>query len=92
MFIAIHLMPAVCPLRALTSCLFRFPKILMDYQRLFPGKDHKSRFNCLLQDCFIKYKDNYQAIGDDMTELGSHSIRKGVATYYCAKAHPRPPL
>ena len=84
------LMSAICPLRALTSYLFWFPKILMDYQRLFPGEDQKSRFNCLLHECFVKYKDKYQVNRDDATQLGSHCIRKGVDTYCCSAPHPGP--
>ena len=64
----------------------------MDYQRLFPGIDQKSRFNCLLHEWFITYKDKCQANGDDVTKLGSHSIRKGAATYCCAAAYPAPSI
>ena len=66
------LMLAACPLKAFASFLY-FPKIFMVYQRLFPGKDQQSTFDCLLHECFIKYKANYQANGDDATELGSHT-------------------
>lgn len=86
------IMPAVCPLRALSSYLLRFPNIVMEHHKLFPGKDQKKRFNRLLNDVFMEHEDKYQANGDDVSDLGSHSIRKGGATYCCAAANPAPPI
>ena len=34
----------------------------------------------------------FQSIYVDITTLGSHSIRKGAATYCCAGVHPGPPI
>ena len=81
------LMPSVCPLRAITSYLFCWWD-----QRVFAGKDEKSRFKRLLHECFIKYKDKHHTNEKDMTELGSHSIRKGAETYCCTLLHPRSPI
>ena len=33
----------------------------MDYNSFFHGKDQKSRSDCLLHECFIKYNNKYQA-------------------------------
>ena len=86
------ILPAVCPLRALSSYLLRYPNILMEHHKLFPGKDQKKRFNRLLNEVFVEHEDKYQANGDDVSDLGSHSIRKGGATYCCAAANPAPPI
>ena len=37
--------PSVFPLQALASYLLVFPSILVDGNKLFPGKDQKKRFN-----------------------------------------------
>ena len=34
----------------------------------------------------------YQTLFVDPDEIGSHSIRKGAATYCCAGVHPGPPI
>ena len=49
-------------------------------------------FFCLPQMCFIKYIDKYQANGNNVTELGLHSIRKGAATQCREEVRPAPPL
>ena len=34
----------------------------------------------------------FQSISVDISEIGSHSIRKGGATYCCTGAHPGSPI
>ena len=34
----------------------------------------------------------YETLFVDPKEIGFHSIRKGVTTYYCAGVHPDPPI
>ena len=86
------LAPAVCALRALASYLVIFPKMLIDDNCLFPRTQQKSRFNRLLYEVLMKHEAIFQAHGTDPTEIGSHSIRKGAATYCCAGAIPGPPI
>ena len=37
-------------------------------------------------------EEDFQSIYVDINEIGSHSIRKGAATYCCAGVHPGPPI
>ena len=41
---------------------------------------------------FNNNKDLYRAKHVDPDELGTHSVRKGAATYCCAGVHPGPPI
>ena len=82
---------SICPLRALASYLLVFPSIFVDENKLFPGKDQKKHFNT----CFHRVTNPihaYMKEHGDPKELGSHSIRKGAATYCCAGVHPTPPI
>ena len=84
--------PSVCPLRAMASYLFLFPNIATDGHKLFPGPKQRGRFNRLFHEFLMKHKDTYLDNGQDPTLLGTHSIRKGAATYCCAGVVPGPPV
>ena len=88
------LIPAVCPLRALSSYLMVFPDILNEGVRVFPGgDDQKKRFNRLFNECLERNSEDFMTkLGVDYTEIGTHSIRKGAATYCCSGVHPGPPI
>ena len=86
------LTPAVCPLRALACYCMIFPKVLIDNHFLFPGSDQKTRFNRIFHAVLDRNTAIYEASGIDVSELGSHSIRKGAATYCCTGCHPGPPI
>ena len=82
----------VCPLRALSSYLMVFPDILNEGVRLFPGgDDQKKRFNRLFNECLERNSEEFLTkLGVDYTEIDTHSIRIGTATYCCSGAHPGP--
>ena len=84
--------PVVCPVRALASYCLAFPLVFIDGGKLFPGSDQKSRFGKSLHKILNNNKDLYHAKHVDPEELGTHSIRKGAATYCCAGVHPGPPI
>ena len=84
--------PAVCPIRALASYLLVFPDIFVEANKLFPGNDQKKRFNQCLHRVMHNNIHIYQTLFVDVDEIGSHSIRKGAATYCCAGVHPGPPI
>ena len=84
--------PTVCPIRAMSSYLFLFPNIASDGQKLFPGSKQRGRFNRLFHDLLVKNKDVFLSHGVDPSLLGTHSIRKGAATYCCAGVVPGPPV
>ena len=84
--------PVICPMRALASYLFLFPQIITESQKLFPGVKQRGRFNRLFHDLLARHKDTYLLHGEDPSLLGTHSIRKGAATYCCTAVTPGPPI
>ena len=84
--------PTVCPIRALAAYLLIFPDVLVQGEQLFPGPNQKKRFNTMLHKVLGCNEEIFQNIFVDITEIGSHSIRKGAATYCCAGVHPGPPI
>ena len=77
-------LPTVCPVVALAlhlSC--NFNKIALDASTpLFPGKAQCDRFSGILERCLEDNKDQLrQEFGFDPSDIGTHSIRKGAATY-----------
>ena len=84
--------PAVCPIRALASYLLLFPDIVSENTKLFPGDRQRSRFNRLFHEILMRNESIYMQNGEDPTLIGTHSIRKGAATYCCAGVHPGPPI
>ena len=85
-------MPSVCAIRALGQYLICFPDVVSEGKRLFPGNDQRSRFNRVFHYILSKYSEVFLGIGVDPKDLGTHSIRKGAATYCCAGVHPGPPV
>jgi len=85
-------MPAICPIRALSAYCLAFPQVIIDGGKLFPGSEQKSRFGKCLHRIFNNNRDLYLSYHVDPQELGTHSIRKGAATYCCAGVHPGPPV
>ena len=85
-------MPVICPICALAAYCLAFPQVIIDGGKLFPGSDQKSRFGKSLHKTFVSNRDLYLSKHVDPEELGTHSIRKGAATYCCAGVHPGPPV
>eukprot|EP00804_Cyclotella_cryptica_P025704 CCRYP_002907-RA/>CCRYP_002907-RA protein AED:0.33 eAED:0.33 QI:0/0/0/1/0/0/2/0/270 len=73
--------PWICPVLAFARYLFCYPDILRGGAPLFEGSNqynrYSTRFACLL----VEMKDDLN--GFDPTDFGSHSTRKGVATWHC---------
>ena len=86
------LLPEVCPIRAMASYLIAFPDVFIEEVKLFPGRDQKKRFNACLHRVLQSNEQAFQSISVDISEIGSHSIRKGAATYCCSGVHPGPPI
>ena len=85
--------PVVCPIQALSSYLICYPGILSSQSgKLFPGKLQKKRFGKNLIANLKKHYHEYQAMGASPEDLGTHSVRKGAATYCCTGVHPGPPI
>ena len=84
--------PEVCAMRAMACYFFTFPQILQDGKDLFPGEDQHNRFHGILLKLLVDNEHEYNAIGVSHQDIGTHSVRKGAATYCCAGVHPGPPV
>ena len=85
--------PVVCPIQALSSYLMCYPGVLSSRSgKLFPGTLQKKRFGKNLMANLKRYYHEYQAMGSSPEDLGTHSVRKGAATYCCTGVHPGPPI
>ena len=85
--------PSICPIRALGAYLIAFPGILSSsHGRLFPGDNQKKRFGKQLHTVLKKHYHEFQDIGVDPKDIGTHSIRKGAATFCTCAVHPGPPI
>ena len=85
--------PSICPVRALAAYLIAYPGVLSAHHgRLFPGENQKKRFGKQLSAILKRYYHEYQDIGVTPEDIGTHSIRKGAATYCTCAVHPGPPI
>ncbi len=85
--------PVVCPIQALSAYLMCYPGVLSSRSgKLFPGTLQKKRFGKNLMSTLKKHYHEYQAMGASPEDLGTHSVRKGAATYCCTGVHPGPPI
>ena len=82
----------MCPVRALSTYFMLFPDIGSEGGRIFPGSEQRTRFNLIFHYFLTKYRELYLSCGIDPKEIGTHSIRKGAATYCCTGVHPGPPV
>ena len=84
--------PIVCPLLALSTYLSVFSITGAKYSKLFPGENQYKRFTSYLEKILEKYKMEIERdFGVDIKHIGSHSIRKGAATYVSSGATCSPP-
>lgn len=86
------IIPTVCPVRALATYFMLYPDIVSEGGRIFPGSEQRTRFGRIFHYFLTNYAELYFACGIDPKEIGTHSIRKGAATYCCTVAHPGPPV
>ena len=86
------LMPEVCPIRALAAYALTFPQVFRDGKKIFPGEASHNRFDQEFKRIMELHDNDYLNINVVYSDLGTHSIRKGGATYCCAGVHPGPPV
>lgn len=75
--------PNVCPIFALamySTCCFNNKK-LDTTGKLFPGSRQEQRFGRMLAKILRDHSDEVIAMGYNVEDLGTHSIRKGASTY-----------
>jgi hypothetical protein len=73
--------PCVCPIFALALYLMTFNTIPFLTGRLFPGKNQFKRFSDIMQAVLKAHEAEVRRYGHEVKDLGTHSIRKGAATY-----------
>ncbi len=76
------LSPTICPVLSLAlyfSCCFNTPVVPQD--KLFPGRDQEERFAAILARLLRDQQAEIEALGYQVNELGTHSIRKGAVSY-----------
>ena len=86
------LMPEVCPIRAMAAYALTFPEVFRDGKKVFPGEKSHNRFDQEFKRILSLHDNDYLNINVVYSDLGTHSIRKGGATYCCAGVHPGPPV
>lgn len=75
--------PLVCPILSMsmyfTSCFSG--KLVNKGEYLFPGKQQEHRFNRILSRILLQNESEVKTMGYELFQIGSHSIRKGAASY-----------
>jgi hypothetical protein len=76
------LYPDKCPVLATAVLLFCFSERSNGKQQLFAGTNSKDRFGHLLQRVLLSLEEcKIQKLGCHVSEIGTHSLRKGSSTY-----------
>ena len=71
---------AVTSLAFYFTCCFNIDRV-SDCSLLFPGDKQESRFAKNLFAVLVEHEPEVRAMGFELGQIGSHSIRKGAATY-----------
>jgi hypothetical protein len=73
--------PMVSPIFALGLYFLSFGVPLLPTSKLFPGRNQYKRFGRLLKDTLEDHLEEVRAFGFEVSDIGTHSIRKGATTY-----------
>ena len=75
-------LPLICPVLSLSmylSCCFNTP--ILPTTQLFPGNRQETRFASILSRLLAAHQDDLRRLGYNVKDVGTHSIRKGAASY-----------
>ena len=86
------LVPDICPILSFAKYILSYPTVLKGDCRLFSGSHQYSRFNKILHRVLYDNEEIMAAIGCDIKEIGTHSIRKGAATLCASGCTVSPPV
>jgi len=86
------LQPYVCPVLALSRYLLSFPEKINPTSPLLSGPEQYNRYAKILLDVVHELGDELKEMGISPSDIGTHSIRKGVATAVSAGCTVSPPL
>lgn len=79
-----HVDPLICPVLALSfhlSCCFGYFTVVDDSLIIFQGPEQEKSFSRMFNKILADNVDEVRAMGYEVSDLGTHSIRKGAATY-----------
>ena len=82
--------PEVCPILALGIYMLCFPST--DYQQVFPGHDQYDRYSKMIRDILSSQSQaDLHTRGIIPENIGTHSLRKGAATFVSSGSTACPP-
>lgn len=86
--------PVICPVLAFTKHLIANPQILNGRRKLFDGVNQYERFNKMLGKIIKspEYRDEFIRLKMPPAYFGTHSIRKGAATFCATGVTSSPPI
>lgn len=84
--------PEMCPVLTLAKYLFTFPNVLCGRSPLFEGESQYNRYRNLFTRIISDNKNELAILGVKEGDLGTHSLRKGVATMVAAGCTVSPPI
>ena len=74
------LSPEICPVLALGLYLVNNPGLLVENGKLFAGEHQYNRYSQILNLTIKNNEDEFKRIGVKVSQIGTHSARKGAAT------------
>jgi hypothetical protein len=83
--------PLASPVFALGLYFSTFGVPLEATSKLFPGRNQYKRFGRLLKAMLEEHIDEVRAFGFEISDIGTHSIRKGATTYLSSQPGGPPP-
>ena len=86
------LVPEICPMLALARYLIVHPNVMQGNCKLFEGSSQYERFSNIFSDLIKLNKREFASIGISASEFGTHSIRKGAATFVSTGTTVAPPM
>ena len=84
--------PWICPVLALARYIFSFPDVLKGDRPLFDGGSQYNRYTKIFDAILNELRDDLYVLGYESGDLGTHSSRKGVATYIASACTVSPPI
>jgi hypothetical protein len=83
--------PVASPMFALGLYFLTFGAPLQATSKLFPGRNQYKRFGRLLKAILEEHIDEVRAFGFEISDIGTHSIRKGATTFLSSQPGGPPP-
>ena len=87
-----HEEPHLCVVLSLAQYLFTYPQLLREETSLFQGTSQYNRYAKLFLQMISNNKTEFELLGVEDGDLGTHSCRKGVITMVAAGCTVSPPI